>query len=640
MLDKQALSQLSQLKSDIVASKDYATGKVVGTNGRFGFVKTEDGRDAYLSPEKMEKLLPGDQVKVSLVKNKKDKLEATIEELLSSPTDRFIGTYRTKGKAHFVAPDIEGFNRWIFIPPQARAKCKEGDLVVSRLVRHPIKDGKAQAKVLERIGRPDDDKIEFKHTRAKFDLNHENDQKELDQIQKIEARYSAFDFADKTDMTDIPLVTIDSATTRDMDDAIAIEKSETGYTLTVAIADPTSFIEQGSPLAKSSQDSGQTIYMLGGAIPMLPPALSNHCLSLEEDKPKLALVCKMNISLEGEITRSELSYGIVKSHHKLTYDDVSAFLDQDEDTIPETVKAPLQTLAEFAALRLEYRKAHNIVGPEQSDYEYNLSQAGKIETIKAKPKNTAHRLVEESMVATNMCAAELLAEHNVGLAHVNEGFRKERLGEVKALLKEEGVTTEGDIETLEGFKELLEKLESDKEKAYLLQPLRRMMQFGQPSLAQGPHLGMGVAHYATITSPIRRFADLYNHWALKHILTDAPFKALSDKHLEALNANLTTAKQAERELFQWLMIQYVETLIGTEAFGRIRIVTQQGFGVKIDENGIEGFILFPKKIEKKYDAKRMTMQVGEDVYKLDQTVKVKIASVDKTKRRIAFELVN
>ncbi len=646
MLDSKALSQLSQLKSDIIASKDVVQGTVVGTNGRFGFVRTEDGRDAYLSPEKMERLLPGDIVKVDLTKNSKDKLEATLEELIESPTDRFIGTYKVKGKAHFVDPSIENFNRWIFIPPQSRGKCKEGDLISVCLTQHPLKDGKAQVKILERIGRPDDDKIEFKYTKAKHDLNRDFGPKEQSQVKEIEKLYENFEFGNLADLTNNLFFTIDSASTKDMDDALCISeiKDENGdnlYRLQVAITDPTEFIEQSSPLARCSQHRVQTIYMLGGYVPMLPTPLSNQCLSLEQDKKKAALIGEFHIDPSGKILREEFSYGVITSKYKLSYDNVSKFIESNfdnEDDIPSEVAPSIQLLDILAKVRLSYRKTNYLVGAEQVDFDYQLSSSGKIDTISPKPKNAAHRIVEEAMVTMNICAGNLLAKHNIGIATVNEGFRKERIGEVKALLKEEDITTENDIETLEGFKELIKKIEVDESKEYLIHPLRRMMQFAHHSIQHQPHMGMGVEHYATVTSPIRRFVDLYNHWALKKIIRDTSFKNISEKHISELSDSLQTGKLAERELFQWLIVQYVEKHVGSEAFGKIRIVTQQGFGVKLNDTGIEGFVLFPRKTEKKYDAKRMTISVAEKTYKLDDEIKIKIASIDKQKRRIAFEI--
>ena len=640
MLDTETLSQLSQLKSDILASKEFANGRVVGTNGRFGFVRTDDGRDAFLPPEKMDKLLPGDIVRVSLIINKQNKLEANLEELIESPTDRFIGTYRCKGKAHFVEPSIDGFKRWIFLPPQARARCKEGDLLVAKMIQHPLKDGKAQAKVLERIGREDDDRIEFKYTRAKYDLNHEFSQKEKDQINEIEQKLCAPDTIKREDLTHLPFVTIDSATTRDMDDAVYTEVTDNGYMLYVAIADPASSIEQGSPLAIAAQERVQTVYMLGGVTPMLPQELSNQYFSLEEGKQKHTLVCKIQINQEGTITHYHFSHATIQSKYKLNYDDVAEFIeDKNNNAIPADIHTLINQLHEVATYRNTYRKKHNTLHVDHCDFDYQLTASGKIESIKPKPKNAAHRLIEEAMVSINVCAGELLAQDKLGIAIINEGFRKDRLGEVKALFKEEKIEPSEDIETLEGFMKCITNLQNSDDHAYLVNPLKRMTEMGHPALDHKPHMGMGLQHYATISSPIRRFVDLYNHWAIKNILLGNSLKKLSNKNVHVINEKIQVIKKAERELYQWLISQYTESLIGSEANGRIRIVTQQGFGVRIDENGIEGFVLFPKKKEKKFDAKRMTLNIDNHQYRLEENIKIKISKIDKTKRRIAFEII-
>ena len=270
MLDKNTLSQLSQLKAEIEASKEYATGTVASTSGRFGFVRLEDGRDAFLSPEKMQRVLPGDKLKVCLAKNDKDQLEANFEALLESPLKRFIGKYQVKGAGHFVVPQASHVNRWIFVPPKNRLASKENELVVAQVIRHPYKDGKAQASILERIGFPDDSHIEYKHTLAEYGLNRTPGKQQKQQVHAIAEQFAKEDFGEREDLTHIPFVTIDSASTKDMDDALAIVNTDEGIKLHVAIADPASFIRAGSPLAKSAEQNGQTCYFLGGVVPMLP----------------------------------------------------------------------------------------------------------------------------------------------------------------------------------------------------------------------------------------------------------------------------------------------------------------------------------------------------------------------------------
>jgi len=638
MLDANALSQLNQLKSNIQASKDYAEGEVAATGGRFGFVRTDDGRDAYLAPDRMEKVLPGDRVKVSITENKDGKLEAALEKLLTSEITKFVGQYRIKGNAHFVVPQGGKFNRWIFIPPKHRKNAAEGEFVVAKMSRHPFSDGKAQAHVLFRIGAPEDPYIEHKYVKAKYDLNYRIEdaaKAETDQIAITTEKLAET----RTDISEALFFTIDSPSTLDMDDALSITRAADGYLLTVAIAAPGEFINESSALATQALSAGQTVYLAGGAVPMLPAKLAHHAFSLEENKVKAALICQISISADGALTDFSFTNAAIKSAHKLNYAQVAEFLQDDHDTVPEEVKSSLTLLLEMSSARRRFREQNHVVMEEQDDYDFKLDDRGHIAEILSQSRNLAQQIVEESMIATNMCAGEFLQQHKTGLHSVHLGFREDRLGEVKALLKEEELPTDN-LDSLEGYLALLHSLKNDESKQALVYPLRRMMRASEISAEPGPHFGLGLPHYATITSPIRRFADLYNHWCIQAILSEKELPKPSSALIEQLNKTIGNGRQADRELHQWLICLFTANRLGTQADGKIRIVTQQGFGVKIIENGIEGFVLFDKKAEKTFDAKRMTLQVGAHAYRMGDTVSVKIKSVDLDKRRIAFELAD
>lgn len=645
MLDKSVLSQLTQLKADIEASKEYATGTVAGTNGRYGFVRLADGRDAFLAPEKMDRLLAGDEVKVCLVENKQGKLEAELEKLIRSPLRRFVGQYRVRGAGHFVVPIGETSKRWIFVPPKSRKYSKEGDFVIAEVNQHPYKDGKAQARVVFRIGQPDEPYIEQKYVKAKYDLNQRPANDLTAQLASIEDSFAQESFGDRKDFTHLNFVTIDAETTMDMDDAIVVEEGENGKQLLhVAIADPATFITPESSLAKSAQQATQTVYLIGGSVPMLPKRLSNYCFSLQEQKNRPALVCSITIESDGAIGDYQFNVGIIKSKYKLSYTNVAAFLeDTNAQAIPDDIKKSVKSLHDVAMARRKYRKEHNIVSQDHPDYDYQINDHGKIESITFRPRNTAQQVVEEAMLSINHCAGSFLAKNNAGIHVRHAGFREDRLGEVKALLKEEDIECELDITTLEGYIALIKKLEAHDTKKHLLAPLRRLTKAGELSLASSAHLGMGMSHYATMSSPIRRFADLYNHWCIKDILSDSPNDdvkkhSINEQALERISETIDKCRQADRELQKWLITDFTQSVIGTIGLGKIRIVTQQGFGVRLNELGIDGFILFDKKTPKKFDAKRMTLTVGEETYSLEQEVSVVVKSVDTEKKRIAFEL--
>ncbi|MFT7558732.1 MAG: exoribonuclease-2 [Flavobacteriales bacterium] len=641
MLDPSVLSQLTQLKTDIQASKEYAEGSVAATNGRFGFVRLDDGRDAFLSPDKMDRLLPGDRVRVCLKENDKGKLEADVEKLLSSELERYVGQYRVKGAGHFVVPTGIHFNRWVFIPPQSRKGAKDGDFVIARISRHPQRDGKTQAKVVFKIGQPDESSIEHKYVKAKYELNQKPNDDVRIQSTEIQKTVEDGDLGERHDYSELPFVTIDSPMTLDMDDAIAIKTHDDGSSiLYVAIADPGSQITQGSALAKQAERNTQSVYLLGGAVSMLPPALAHYTFSLEEGKKRPALVCEISVAADGTITESTFKKGLICSRHKLNYDQVGEYLQSRDNTIvPDDVSEALVQLEVLSKLRRAYREKNYLILDEHIDYDYNLGDNGKIDNVKIRPRNAAHQIVEEAMVACNLSAGEFLGKNNTGLFNSHAGFREERIGEALAVLKEENVEC-ADINSYDGHLALIKTLAADDELSKLIPPLRRMMQNSELSFTHGPHLGMGVPAYATVTSPIRRFADLYNQWCIHAIIDGTPVPDNGQERSDAINAQLQLGRQADRELMQWLITQYTEGLIGQTAEGKIRIVTQQGFGVRMSDTGIEGFILFPKKTEKKYDAKRMTLEVKGTNYRMEQVVKVKIVSVDMDKRRIALDLAD
>lgn len=643
MFDKSTLAQLTELKTAIVSSKEYGTGTVVGSNGRFGFVKLTDGRDAFLNPEKMQLVLPGDKVKVLLTKNDKDKLEAKVEELLEPTFKRFVGQYKIKGNNHFVLPSVKNFGRWLFLPPQFRAKCKEGDHVLCELMRHPFnEDGKAAAKIIANIGKEADPYFEHKLIVAQYGLFRYWPKDASEQAVACKQIKVSLD-DNRKDFTHIPFVTIDSYSTRDMDDAVYAQATDTGWDIAVAIADPSSFILPTSPIAKGARDYAQTVYLPGEVLPMLPDNLATEAFSLLEGEDRPALVCQAKIAKDGTIESYTFEKGLIRSRSKCNYPAITDFITNGTAFTDDTqISQAITTLAELASTRLAYREANNLVHEDQPDYDLYLDNKGKIDNIVKRERTIAHKLIEEAMLIINLSAGDLLAQHGAGIHTQHDGLRQDRLGEIKALLKEELSAEEftqysADLSSIEGFKALMKMLRNH-EKSHLISPLKRMCSTSHLSIEAKPHCNQGYTHYATVSSPLRRYADLSNHWTISQILMGKKVQSASPKAVERLNDTLDNGRKAVRETEQWLKSQHVQKLIGQTAQGHIRIVTQQGFGVKLDDNGIEGFVQIPKNVSKTFDAKRMTLTVGETTYTLDTPVEIIIAESNPDKRRVRFEV--
>ena len=660
MFDAQALTQLSKLKNDIISSKEYAVGKVVGTQSRYGFVRLDDGRDVFLSPEKMQHVLPGDSVNILVLPKDNNKWEAELESLVDSPLKKFIGIYHSRNNGHFiepvyamaedlpeskkVAPVAETIKRWIFVPPKQRASCDEGDYVVAQMQRHPFKDGRAQAKVVRVIGQGSQEKFELKLTQAKYMIEREVPAKVMAQSEALLAEISNTAVDERKDLSHLPFVTIDSVTTRDMDDAIALVTEDGQHVVYVAIADPSRFIAPDSAIASECEARAQTAYLCGGTVSMLPTELANEGFSLLPACQKPALTCRLQFDGDGAISSYSFMASVIQSRHKLSYESVAGLLgdvqvsQEEQAELPAEIQTMLKQLYELAAWRTNYRNTQGMNLTPQQEYHYELDNQGHISAIEPRPRLLSHQLVEECMVAVNSAAGDLLAKHQRGLFSVHEGFRKDRLGEVSALLKEEGIVAD-QLETLSGYIALFKQLQDNEEQHKLIPALHRFSTYSHLSLQAAPHFGMGIEYYAPLSSPIRRFADLYNHWCVYSILNEAKAPDFNEEQLAKLNERIRFLRQADRELMQWLSCLYLSTQVGKEVEASIRIVTQQGMGARITSNGIDGFVLLPKKQEKTFDAKRMTLTTQGRTYHLQDDITVRVKGVDIDKRRISFELV-
>jgi exoribonuclease-2 len=660
MLNNSALQQLAQLKTNLVAQKDIAQGTVRSTTKRFGFVLLDDGREAFLDPEQMLRVLPDDRVEVEITTNSKDQLEAKLEKLLSSSLTEFVGRYVNKGNNFFVEPDVFNFTRWLFVPPQDRKSLNVDDLVRCTVSRHPFSDGKAQVKILARLGKPDEPGIENRYTVAKFQLPNEWTAPAQNQASSINWSPLVFDNGER-DLTHLPFVTIDSENTRDMDDAIYIATNENGWELITAIADPSKKIDIGSPLELSARERAATVYLLGQSITMLPSELSHDTYSLIPEKKRPVLICRMQISLDGEIIGYEFAEAQIRSQHKLSYqavaDDLNGVktLSDAGFTVSDEIKNLLVTLKHFAQARADYRLQHTLVMDERPDYFFILNDQKKIDHVDKRERNIAHRMIEEAMLVTNICAGELFVKNpGYGIFSSHIGFRAERLNDAISLITEdrpdliEAGLTASDLTQLDKFQQLIKELRTNPnnnpKNAPLLSLLQRMLQAGSLSFEHIPHFGLGFNAYAMVTSPIRRYNDFYNHLAIKRILRGEPAIELGCAVLATqLQEQLNLGRQACRYLELWLQSQFMMQQIDTLHTGTIALVNSNGIGVRLDDLGIEGYAMLAPRdgdVKAQFDSRRLSLTIEGRTYRLDEKVHVLVKEVDVVKRKIAFEVVN
>jgi VacB/RNase II family 3'-5' exoribonuclease len=317
---------------------------------------------------------------------------------------------------------------------------------------------------------------------------------------------------------------------------------------------------------------------------------------------------------------------------------------------PAFIHDMLVELKGFAQARAQYRQANALVMEERPDYSYILNDQRKIDHVEKRERNVAHRMIEEAMLVTNLCAGELFLQHpGYGIFSSHIGFRPERINDAVALIQEDRPDlTIDDLTQLDSFQKLFSELRSNPTgnplSASLHSLLQRMLQAGSLTFDPIPHFGLGFKAYAMVTSPIRRYNDLFNHLAIKRILRGLPAENVGDKKqfAEQLQNQLNTGRQACRYAETWLGCQYAKQHIGSVHPASIGLVNSFGIGVKMEDWGLEGYaLLAPKEsdIKAQFDSRRLSLTIEGKTYKLDEKVFVVINDVDVEKRKISLELV-
>lgn len=647
MLNADALSQLRQLKSDIKDNKVVFPGTVKATNGRFGFVALDEGRDVFLPPEEMQKVLPGDRVNVTEQEVEKGKTQGVVDELLETRLNTFVGRYLVKGKGHFVVPETPGINRWIFIPPKERMNAQQDDYIYCQIHKHPIKDGKGQAKVLRVIGKAGEPGIERSFTLATFDLADtwpDAVRAQADSLGEgdIESRETG-----REDRTDRPYVTIDSPGTQDMDDALLAEPNATGWTLSIAIADPTAVIDTDSPAEQEAFNRATAIYFPGEPLPMLPDSISTRLCSLMPEAKRLSLVCDLQVNNDGSLGDYSFHQAVIQSKGKLSYELVSNLIEGREDddikALPEAVANSLDQLHQAATALRKWRNEHALLSGDRPEFRLRLDENKRIRLIEPSIQNEAHRLVEECMVAANRCAADFLSNHTAGLFIQHPGLRDDRADNIRSLIDSHAPHLSGvDAHQAEGFRKLMKETDSLEAEVPVKAILSRQLARAELSFKPAPHQGMGLNAYTTFTSPLRKFSDFYVHRLIKAALWDTPMKALTEDQLEALQAAQIRARQAANSLESWLKSDFAKTLGEEPMAGVISRTVPAGFFVRLDANGLEGFVSC-KDLDGKYSFDPVTLRLIHNkngrIFQLEQPVTVSFAGVDEERRQINFKLV-
>jgi ribonuclease R len=691
-----AMERDGQLQSDpagtfvLAEQTGFVSGRVSSHRDGFGFViPDEPGDDLFLSEKEMQKVLHGDKVMARIVgTDRRGRPEGTIVEVVSRANTHIIGRLLQENGVWVVAPEDQRIGQDVLIEGSP-GKAKAGQIVSVELTEQPSRFKQPVGKVVEVLGELDDPGMEIEIAVRKFGVPHVFSAAAMKQANKLPAEVRDSDLAERVDLRDVPMVTIDGEDARDFDDAVYCEPVKVGrancFRLIVAIADVSHYVRPNDALDTDALERSTSVYFPRRVIPMLPEKLSNGLCSLNPAVDRLTLVCDAVVTADGDIKAYQFYPAVIHSAARLTYNEVADILGNTKG--PEAARRPaivphLQNLYDVYHALLKARAVRGAIDFETTETYIVANGAGKIEKIIPRTRNDAHKLIEECMLAANVCAADLLIRHkHPGTYRIHASPTKEKLTQVRTFLKQVSLNlTGGDTPSASDYATLMKQIKARPDAPLLQTMLLRSMQQAVYSPDNIGHFGLAYDAYAHFTSPIRRYPDLLTHRAIKAILLGKKYEPkLGDSMVLNTNVSNATRKQqakdkaegkqknaadltvwdalgvhcsanerradeASRDVEAWLKCYFMQDKLGEEFTGMITGVTTFGIFVQLDTLFVEGLVHVTELGADyfQYDDARHELR-GERTgkrFQLTDRVTVQVARVDLETRKIDLRLVS
>ncbi len=668
-------------------------GTVSGHRDGHGFVQRDDGSpDIFLPPNEMRAVLHRDRVKARVVRlDRKGRPEGRVVEILERSKQPIIGRLLQESGVWLVAPEDKRYGQDVLINKGATAKAMVGQVVVVELTEPPSLYGQPVGRIKEVLGEVDDPGMEIEIAVRKYGVPYEFSDACLAMARALPDKVRPQDKKDRVDLTDVPLVTIDGEDARDFDDAVYCEPIKVGkgkgWRLLVAIADVSSYVETGSPIDVDAYDRATSVYFPRRVIPMLPEKLSNGLCSLNPDVERLCMVCDMMVNASGEVEAYQFYPAVMFSHARFTYTEVAAILSNTRG--PEAAKRKdriddLLNLHDVYGALNKARRARGAVDFETTETQIVCDESGRIDKIVPRVRNDAHKLIEEAMLAANVCSADfILQSKHPGLFRVHEGPSPMKIDVLRGYLKATGVgLTVGDNPKPSEFQAIAEATKERPDAQQIHSMLLRSMSQAVYTPDNNGHFGLAFDAYTHFTSPIRRYPDLLVHRVIKAILLKRKYtlpalptpgeahaklaRRLASRVREPENkliekvkpsidlqaweaaglhcsANERRADEASRDVEAWLKCKYMREHLGEEYGGVVSSATSFGLFVTLDAMYVEGLVHITELGGEyfRFDEMRQELR-GERTgirYGIGSRVRIQVSRVDLDGRKIDFRLV-
>lgn len=653
-------------------------GRVQGHRDGFGFVvPAEGGDDIYLANRQMRRVFDGDEVLVrSEPRGFKGRKEGAIVEVLSHNTKQLVGRYTAEQGVHFVRPDNPRIVQNIIILPGEARDAQPGQFVVVEITDYPNRNALPKGRVVEVLG---------DHLAPGMEIdvairNHNIPCVWPDEVEAlantIPTEVDERDKEHRFDLRHLPLVTIDGEDARDFDDAIYCERKKSGgWRLFVAIADVSHYVQVNDALDQEAMVRGNSVYFPDYVVPMLPKVLSNGLCSLNPRVDRLCMVCEMTVSARGRVSGYHFYEAVVHSQARLTYNQVGQVLAEKASDARTELRQSLQHVVPhlealhkcYQALRAA-REQRGAIDFDTQETRIIFDENRKIERIVPVSRNDAHKIVEECMLASNVCAAKFLEQHEIpGLYRVHEGPKAQKLEMLREYLSGLGFGLRGGLKVSpKDYQEVLQSIEGRAD-AHLMQTvmLRSMNQAVYQPNNLG-HFGLAYDSYTHFTSPIRRYPDLLVHRALRAVIRSTQASNKVKRHPDAkklarkavypydlpemlafgeqCSLSERRADEATRDVVSWLKCEYLQDRVEEVFDGVVSAVTSFGLFVELKDIFIEGLVhitALPQDYYRHEPAQhRLVGERNNRMFALGDELTVRVVRVDLDERKIDLEVLD
>lgn len=636
-------------------------GKLQAHPKGYGFLIPEDPRqpDVYIHANDMRGAMNGDTIMVRILSKGVDtqRLEGEVARIVSRGNQQIVGTFQPHDGFGFIIPDDKRINRDIFVAKENYNGAVDGQKVVAEIIKYPEGRAAAEGRVVEILGHKDDPGVDILSIIRKYQLPEAFPEEVEAEAEQMPDVISESDLEGRRDLRHLPIVTIDGADAKDLDDAVYLERLENGnYRLYVSIADVGYYVKEGSPMDKEAYRRGCSVYLVDRVIPMLPRRLSNGICSLNPQVDRLTITCEMEFDPQAKIVRHDIYPSVIKTAARMTYDEVRQIVvDENPEVMQkyEHLKDMFFLMKELALKLREFRMQRGAIDFDIHESKILVDEDGKPIDIVKRERTIAEQIIEEFMLAAN----ETVAEHFYWLRvpfiyRIHEDPDSEKLMAFMEFVTNFGYIVKGTGNKVHprALQTLLEEIKGKKEETILSTMLLRSMKQARYEAESLGHFGLAAEFYTHFTSPIRRYPDLVIHRVIREVLING---SLNEETIERLSEKLPDiarqssdrerlAVDAERETDDLKKAEFMLDKIGEEFEGIVSGVTSFGMFVELD-NTVEGLIRLSDMHDDYYHFHdRQMALIGErtsKVYRIGDEVKVRVARVNLDERTIEFELL-